>query len=109
MRHDLNNESQETDRFSEKQTLDVFKGTDHPDLEKGVAAIGNVLKTLPLRPGVYRMYDSKGNILYVGKARALRNRVANYTQISGLSRRIQRMVSQTRSMTIVTTVTESEA
>lgn len=52
MRHDLNNESQETDRFSEKQTLDVFKGTDHPDLEKGVAAIGNVLKTLPLRPGV---------------------------------------------------------
>ncbi|WP_080576446.1 excinuclease ABC subunit UvrC [Zymomonas mobilis] len=109
MRHDLNNESQEIDRFSEKQTLDVFKGTDHPDLEKGVAAIGNVLKTLPLRPGVYRMYDSKGNILYVGKARALRNRVANYTQISGLSRRIQRMVSQTRSMTIVTTVTESEA
>ncbi|MFT8737053.1 MAG: excinuclease ABC subunit UvrC [Zymomonas mobilis] len=109
MRHGLISESQEADRFSEKQPLDVFKGTDHPDLEKGVAAISNVLKTLPMRPGVYRMYDSKGNILYVGKARALKNRVANYTQISGLSRRIQRMVSQTRSMTIVTTTTESEA
>lgn len=62
-----------------------------------------------MRPGVYRMYDSKGNVLYVGKARALKNRVANYTQLAGLSRRIQRMVSQTRSMTIVTTTTESEA
>ncbi|WP_041581665.1 excinuclease ABC subunit UvrC [Zymomonas mobilis] len=102
-------DSPRADRFSEEQSIHVFKGNDLPDLEKGVAAISNVLKTLPMRPGVYRMYDSKGNVLYVGKARALKNRVANYTQLAGLSRRIQRMVSQTRSMTIVTTTTESEA
>ncbi|MFT9099307.1 MAG: excinuclease ABC subunit UvrC [Zymomonas mobilis subsp. pomaceae] len=109
MRHNLISDSPRADRFSEEQSIHVFKGNDLPDLEKGVAAISNVLKTLPMRPGVYRMYDSKGNVLYVGKARALKNRVANYTQLAGLSRRIQRMVSQTRSMTIVTTTTESEA
>src|SRR5437868_14786606 len=80
-----------------------------PDLEAGVAAIRNVLNTLPLRPGVYRMLDAKGDVLYVGKARALRNRVANYTQVARLSKRLQRMVSQTRSMQIVTTNSEAEA
>jgi excinuclease ABC subunit C len=68
-----------------------------------------VLKTLPARPGVYRMQDAKGDILYVGKARALKQRVTNYTQVTRLSKRLQRMISQTRSMTIVTTRTEAEA
>ena len=44
-----------------------------------------------------------------GKARALKNRVTNYTQVTKLPKRLQRMVSQTRSMTIVTTRTEAEA
>jgi excinuclease ABC subunit C len=48
-------------------------------------------------------------VLYVGKARVLKNRVANYTQVAKLPKRLQRMVSQTRSMTIVTTRTEAEA
>ena len=48
-------------------------------------------------------------MLYVGKARALRNRVTNYTQVARLPKRLQRMVAQTRSMTIVTTRTEAEA
>src|SRR5213075_3277359 len=59
--------------------------------------------------GVYRMQDARGDVLYVGKARALRNRVTNYTQVTKLPKRLQRMVSQTRSMTIVTTRTEAEA
>ena len=54
-------------------------GSDQPDLEAGVAAIREVLKTLPVRPGVYRMQDARGDVLYVGKARALKNRVTNYT------------------------------
>src|SRR4051794_17143063 len=58
---------------------------------------------------MYRMLDAKGDVLYVGKARALRNRVTNYTQVARLSKRLQRMVSQTRSMQIVTTNTEAEA
>src|SRR5690242_17688791 len=55
------------------------------------------------------MQDSRGDVLYVGKARALRNRVTNYTQVAKLPKRLQRMVAQTRSMTIVTTRTEAEA
>ena len=86
-----------------------MRGADQPDLEKGVAAIREVLKTLPVRPGVYRMQDARGDVLYVGKARALRNRVTNYTQVARLPKRLQRMVAQTRSMTIVTTRTEAEA
>ena len=86
-----------------------MRGTDKPDLEAGIAAIRNVLKTLPVRPGVYRMHDARGDVLYVGKARALKNRVANYTQVARLPKRLQRMVAQTRSMTIVTTNTEAEA
>ncbi len=78
-------------------------------MEAGVEAIRITLKTLPARPGVYRMQDARGDVLYVGKARALRNRVANYTQIDRLPKRLQRMVAQTRSMTIVTTNSEAEA
>jgi excinuclease ABC subunit C len=74
-----------------------------------VAAIRETLKTLGTRPGVYRMQDARGDVLYVGKARALRHRVTNYTQVDRLSRRLQRMVAQTRSMTIVTTQSEAEA
>jgi excinuclease ABC subunit C len=74
-----------------------------------VAAIREVLATLPARPGVYRMTDVRGDVLYVGKARALRNRVANYTQVERLPLRLQRMVSQCRGMTIVTTNSEAEA
>jgi excinuclease ABC subunit C len=97
------------ERFNEERSTDAVRGADQPDIEKGVAAIRNVLKTLPVRPGVYRMQDARGDVLYVGKARALRNRVTSYTQVAKLPRRLQRMVSQTRSMTIVTTRTEAEA
>src|SRR3546814_1546857 len=55
------------------------------------------------------MQDVRGDVLYVGKARALKNRVANYVQIARLPKRLQRMVAQTRSLTIVTTNTEAEA
>ncbi len=97
------------DRFNEEKNTFTVRGTDAPDLAAGVAAIRNVLKTLPIRSGVYRMLDAKGDVLYVGKARALKNRVANYVQVDRLSKRLQRMVAQTRSMTIVTTNNEAEA
>jgi len=98
-----------TDRFSEEKSAYTVRGSDQPDLETGVAAIRKTVKQLPVRPGVYRMLDAKGDVLYVGKARALRNRVTNYTQVARLSKRLQRMVAQTRSMQIVTTNTEAEA
>jgi len=97
-------------RFNEdKATYTVRGGGEVPDLAAGVAAIRNVLKTLSARPGVYRMQDARGDVLYVGKARALKNRVTNYTQVDRLPKRLQRMVAQTRSMTIVTTNNEAEA
>jgi excinuclease ABC subunit C len=100
---------QPTDRFSEEKSVYTVRGADAPDLEAGISAIRGVVKGLPVRPGVYRMLDTRGDVLYVGKARSLRNRVTSYTQIARLTKRLQRMVSQTRSMQIVTTNTEAEA
>jgi len=95
-------------RFNEDRATYVVKGS-QPDLEAGVAAIREVQATLKPKPGVYRMTDAKGDVLYVGKARALKNRVANYTQVDRLPLRLKRMVAQTRGMTIVTTNSEAEA
>ncbi|MET0365851.1 MAG: excinuclease ABC subunit UvrC, partial [Sphingobium sp.] len=97
------------DRFNEDKATYAVRGVGVPDLEAGVAAIRETVKTLPTRPGVYRMQDARGDVLYVGKARALKNRVTNYTQVDRLPTRLRRMVSQTRSMTIVTTDSEAEA
>lgn len=99
---------QSSDRFNEERATYTMKGS-RPDIETGVAAIREVLATLKPKPGVYRMLDARGDVLYVGKARALKNRVANYTQIDRLPMRLQRMVAQTRAMTIVTTNSEAEA
>ncbi|WP_264593157.1 excinuclease ABC subunit UvrC [Sphingobium sp. B1D7B] len=96
-------------RFNEEKATSTIRGSELPDVDAGVAAIRETLKTLGTRPGVYRMQDARGDVLYVGKARALKNRVSNYTQVDRLPRRLQRMVSQTRSMTIVTTQSEAEA
>ena len=96
-------------RFNEEAQTYAVRGADQPDLDGGIAAIRNVLKTLPTKPGVYRMHDARGDVLYVGKARALKNRVNNYTQVDRLPNRLRRMVSLTRSMTIVTTNSEAEA
>ena len=99
---------QGAERFNEERATYAVKAG-QPDLEAGVAAIREVLATLRPQPGVYRMLDARGDVLYVGKARALKNRVANYTQVERLPIRLQRMVAQTRSMVIVTTNSEAEA
>ncbi len=67
------------------------------------------LKSLPDRPGVYRMLGADGEVLYVGKARSLRKRVANYANLTGHTTRILRMIMATASMIFVTTETETEA
>jgi excinuclease ABC subunit C len=96
------------DRFNEERAAYTVSSA-QPDLEGGVQAIRATVKLLKPVPGVYRMCDARGEVLYVGKARSLKARVANYTQIAGLSGRLQRMVSQTRSMEIITTNSEAEA
>ncbi len=80
-----------------------------PAKDTGPQVIQRYLKHLGTSPGVYRMMDAKGEVLYVGKARNLRNRVQSYTRLSGQSNRIARMIAATASMEFITTSTESEA
>ena len=96
------------ERFDESRAAKTVASA-QPNLEAGVAAIRTVVKVLKPLPGVYRMLDARGDVLYVGKARSLKARVANYTQVAGLTNRLQRMVSQCRSMEIITTNSEAEA
>ncbi|RMF35001.1 MAG: excinuclease ABC subunit UvrC, partial [Alphaproteobacteria bacterium] len=76
---------------------------------RGADVIRDHLRTLPDAPGVYRMLDGRGAVLYVGKARSLKKRVASYTRPSGHSARIARMIAATASMMFLTTETETEA
>ncbi len=76
---------------------------------QGQEIIKNISKTLPKQPGVYQMLDEKGNILYIGKAKNIFNRVKNYISINSLTRRIQRMVSMTKDMNFFVTNSEFEA
>ncbi len=76
---------------------------------RGHEVIKGYLKQLDASPGVYRMLDASGGVLYVGKARQLRNRVASYARPTGHSARIGRMISATASMMFLTTRTETEA
>ncbi|GAB5387878.1 MAG: excinuclease ABC subunit UvrC [Alphaproteobacteria bacterium] len=75
----------------------------------GTSVIRDVAHSLPESPGVYRMIGSDGTLLYVGKARALKRRVMNYTQTGRLTRRLIQMVSETDRMEVVETATEVEA
>ena len=105
---DTPSDPQSSERFHEGRATFTMTGS-QPDMEAGVAAIREVVPTLPSTPGVYRMLDARGDVLYVGKARALKNRVSNYTQVERLPLRLKRMVAQTRSLTIITTKSKADA
>jgi excinuclease ABC subunit C len=78
-------------------------------VETGASVIGRYAKTAPAGPGVYRMIDAAGEVLYVGKARHLKKRVQSYARGQGHNNRIARMVADTAAMEFVTTATEIEA
>ena len=75
----------------------------------GAEVIRGYLTNLPGTPGVYRMLNGRGDALYVGKARNLKKRVANYTHPAKQPYRLQRMIAETVTMEFVTTHTEVEA
>jgi excinuclease ABC subunit C len=75
----------------------------------GAEVIARYLKLLPQTPGVYRMLDVAGDVIYVGKARSLKARVSNYARLGGHTNRIARMILATASMEFVTVATEAEA
>jgi excinuclease ABC subunit C len=105
------------DRDDEDDAPVVEAGTDveldfeaSPSLvQAGAEVIRRFWTTLPGAPGVYRMIDAKGDVLYVGKARSLKARVGSYVRGQGHSNRIARMISETASMVFVITATETEA
>jgi excinuclease ABC subunit C len=75
----------------------------------GISVIREALRTMPAQPGVYRMLDRRGDGLYVGKARNLKNRLQNYAHPAGLSNRLRRMIAETAAVEVVVTHTEAEA
>jgi excinuclease ABC subunit C len=75
----------------------------------GPAVIARYLEQLPSSPGVYRMLDREGIVIYVGKARNLKARVSNYARLGGHTNRIARMISATAAMEFVSVRTEAEA
>ena len=93
------------------QTLPELELADAPagTLAGGRAAITRAVKHAPSAPGVYRMIDGKGDVLYVGKAKNIKKRVTSYTRPTGHDSRITRMIAGTVTMEFVSTKTETEA
>jgi excinuclease ABC subunit C len=101
---ELREEDEETS-LPELELEDAASGT----LKAGRAAIARAARHAPPGPGVYRMIDAKGEVLYVGKAKSIRKRVTNYARPTAYDARIARMVAATVTLEFVTTKTETEA
>ena len=101
------------DLVSDETDIDLKPAEEAPpsegSLADGMRIIGEFVHTLPRKPGVYRMIAADGEVLYVGKARSLRSRVAAYTQPTRLDNRLLRMVSGTKTMEFSVTDSEAEA
>jgi excinuclease ABC subunit C len=78
-------------------------------LAVGRAAIEHAVRYAPVSPGVYRMLNAANDVLYVGKAKNVRKRLASYARPSGQVMRIERMIAATAAVEIVSTATETEA
>jgi excinuclease ABC subunit C len=93
----------------EEQATKLRFDEDEGSLAAGRAAVLHYAKVAPSRPGVYRMLDARGDVLYVGKAKNVKKRVAAYARPTGLDTRIERMIAATRTIEFVVTRTETEA
>jgi excinuclease ABC subunit C len=89
--------------------IDWNEGLKNDSGLKGADLIAEFVKHLPNAPGVYRMFNEAGDVMYVGKARSLKKRVGNYAQGRVHSNRLAKMVRETTHMEFVTTRTETEA
>lgn len=109
--YDENAEDEDVEEISPASPLaiDWAENAPLPEGVRGAELIGEFVKRLPNSPGVYRMFNEAGDVLYVGKARSLKKRVSNYAQGRGHSNRITQMIRQTANMEFVTTRTETEA
>ena len=94
---------------AEESDVAVADGQVEDSLAAGRAAVLRYAKLAPSQPGVYRMIDARGDVLYVGKAKNVRNRIRAYARPAGLDTRIERMIAATRALEFVVTRTETEA
>jgi len=78
-------------------------------LKAGIEVIQQFARHLPNKPGVYRMFDRAGEVLYVGKAKSLKNRVTSYARGMAHTNAVAQMIAETANMEFVTTGTETEA
>jgi excinuclease ABC subunit C len=93
----------------DKKTISQAQEDAADSQSSGAERIALYLKTLPNAPGVYRMLNARGDVLYVGKAKNLKKRVTAYTKPKAQSYRIARMISETTEMIFISTASETEA
>ncbi|MEO1199001.1 MAG: excinuclease ABC subunit UvrC [Pseudomonadota bacterium] len=101
-------DSEDTAATQADPSNDTTEALDAPR-PRGADAIAAALKHAPGGPGVYRMLDTRGKVLYVGKARSVKKRVQSYTRPHAQPHRIARMIFETDAMEFVSTETETEA
>jgi excinuclease ABC subunit C len=103
--------AEDLDSTLESQSEEIdFDLSALPDaLKSGIEVIADFVRTLPNGPGVYRMFDTSGDVLYVGKAKNLKKRVTAYARGIAHTNRVARMISETANMEFITTATETEA
>ncbi len=107
---DILDDERDDEVFAEGDSgIELDFQADPSSVEAGAGVIRRVWATLPGAPGVYRMIDGRGDVLYVGKAKNLKARVGSYARGQAPSTRITRMIAETASMEFVTTATETEA
>jgi len=104
---DLDDEIEDEVVVAEEETPEIEATPQR--LQSGMAVIRAFWETLPGSPGVYRMLNGDGEVLYVGKARNLKARVSAYARGDAPNNRIARMIAETAAMEFVTTTTETEA
>ena len=110
-KNDIDPASEDLREDDEEQALPALDREEAPAgaLAAGRAAIARNLKLAPSAPGVYRMIDARGDVLYVGKAKNIKKRLASYARPIAYDARIARMIAATTTMEFVTTKTETEA
>src|ERR1051326_2961485 len=107
----------ELEHEEEEPSLPVLVEDAEPTLEdadatagaSGADVITRYAKLAPPTPGVYRMIDRQGDVLYVGKAKNIRKRILAYQRPTGHVARIARMIAATATIEFVSTATETEA
>src|SRR5437660_2374539 len=115
----MNGSKNDIDPASELLEEDEEQALPEPEQDLDLAAVGPLAvgraviarhaKLAPSAPGVYRMIDARGDVLYVGKAKNIRKRIIAYARPTGYEPRIERMIAATAALEFVSTATETEA